>query len=44
MLSTRRDLCTPAIADQLAILQDKIQSFEDARAHIQRSIGQLLEN
>lgn len=46
MLSTRGDLFPPAIADQLAILQDRVQPFDGAlaRAHIERSVGQPLEN
>ncbi|MFT4465641.1 MAG: ubiquinone biosynthesis regulatory protein kinase UbiB [Sodalis sp. (in: enterobacteria)] len=46
MLSTRRDLFPPAIADQLAMLQDRVQPFDGAlaRAHIERSMGQPLEN
>ncbi|WP_074012323.1 ubiquinone biosynthesis regulatory protein kinase UbiB [Candidatus Sodalis sp. SoCistrobi] len=45
MLSTRRDLFPPAIADQLAMLQDRVQPFDGAlaRAHIERSMGQPLE-
>ncbi|MGL9773372.1 MAG: ubiquinone biosynthesis regulatory protein kinase UbiB [Sodalis sp. (in: enterobacteria)] len=44
MLSTRRDLFPPAIADQLAMLQDRVQPFDGAlaRAHIERSMGQPL--
>ncbi|AHF74840.1 Ubiquinone biosynthesis monooxygenase UbiB [Candidatus Sodalis pierantonius str. SOPE] len=46
MLSTRRDLFPPAIADQLAMLQDRVQPFDGAlaRTHIERSMGQSLEN
>lgn len=47
MLSTRRDLFSIAIAEQLTILQDKVQPFDGAlaRAHIERSMGgQPLEN
>ncbi|OIV46899.1 ubiquinone biosynthesis regulatory protein kinase UbiB [Sodalis sp. TME1] len=46
MLSPRRDLFPPAIADQLAMLQDRVQPFDGAlaRAHIERSMGQPLEN
>lgn len=45
MLSTRRDLFPPAIADQLAMLQDRVQPFDGAlaRVHIERSMGQPLE-
>lgn len=45
MLSTRRDLFPPTIADQLAMLQDRVQPFDGARAraHIERSMGQPLE-
>lgn len=44
MLSTRRDLFPPDIADQLAMLQDKVQPFEGALAHIELSMGQAIEN
>ncbi|SNC59061.1 ubiquinone biosynthesis regulatory protein kinase UbiB [Sodalis endosymbiont of Henestaris halophilus] len=46
MLSTRRDLFLPDIADQLALLQDRVQPFDGsiARVHIERSMGQPIEN
>lgn len=46
MFSTRHDLFPPAIADQLAMLQDRVQPFDGAlaRAYIERSMGQPLEN
>lgn len=37
MLSTRRDLFAPAIADQLALLQDRVTPFDGALAR--RQIG-----
>ncbi|RLR17938.1 ubiquinone biosynthesis regulatory protein kinase UbiB [Sodalis-like symbiont of Bactericera trigonica] len=45
MLSTRRDLFPQPIADQLAMLQDRVPPFDgaQARAHIERSMGQPLE-
>lgn len=41
MLSTRRDLFPPHIADQLALLQDKVAPFDGvlARQQIEQSIG-----
>ena len=41
MLSTRRDLLSPAIANELARLQDKVPPFpsEDAQAIIKSSLG-----
>ncbi len=46
MLSTRRDLFPPAIADQLALLQDQVASFDGklARQYIEASLGGPLEN
>lgn len=46
MLSTRRDLFPPAIADQLALLQDRVQPFEGekARFYIEQAMGGKLEN
>ncbi|MEQ4676263.1 ubiquinone biosynthesis regulatory protein kinase UbiB [Providencia vermicola] len=45
MLSTRRDLFPPAIADQLSLLQDKVASFDGklARGYIEASLGGPLE-
>lgn len=45
MLSTRRDLFPPAIADQLTLLQDRVAPFDGelARQHIERSLGVPLE-
>lgn len=45
MLSTRRDLFAPAIADQLAMLQDRVKPFDGAlaRRHIEKAMGQPLE-
>ncbi|GAB1441044.1 hypothetical protein MASR2M36_38290 [Providencia sp.] len=45
MLSTRRDLFPPAIADQLSLLQDKVASFDGklARGYIEGSLGGPLE-
>lgn len=42
MLSTRRDLLPPDIADELAYLQDRVPSFpgELARVQIEKSLGQ----
>ncbi|MEI7163609.1 ubiquinone biosynthesis regulatory protein kinase UbiB [Pectobacterium versatile] len=41
MMSTRRDLFPPAIADQLAMLQDKVEPFDGklAREQIELSMG-----
>lgn len=41
MLSTRRDLFPPQIADQLALLQDKVAPFDGkkARQYIENSFG-----
>ncbi|MGL6175633.1 MAG: AarF/UbiB family protein, partial [Vibrionaceae bacterium] len=45
MLSTRRDLFPAEIADQLALLQDKVAPFscELARAQIEQALGGKLE-
>lgn len=45
MMSTRRDLFPPVIADQLALLQDQVESFDGelARRHIEASMGGKLE-
>lgn len=45
MMSTRRDLFPPAIADQLALLQDRVASFDGAlaRKHIEIAMGGPLE-
>lgn len=45
MLSTRRDLFPPTIADQLSLLQDKVASFDGklARQYIEASLGGPLE-
>ncbi|MBA0185142.1 ubiquinone biosynthesis regulatory protein kinase UbiB [Pectobacterium versatile] len=44
MMSTRRDLFPPAIADQLAMLQDKVEPFDGklAREQIELSMGGIL--
>ncbi|MEE3652238.1 MULTISPECIES: ubiquinone biosynthesis regulatory protein kinase UbiB [unclassified Brenneria] len=47
MMSTRRDLFPPAIADQLAMLQDRVEPFDGmlARKQIELSMGGIpLEN
>ncbi|AFP85234.1 ubiquinone biosynthesis regulatory protein kinase UbiB [secondary endosymbiont of Ctenarytaina eucalypti] len=46
MLSTRRDLFSKTISDQLVMLQDKVQPFDGslARIHIERSMEQPLES
>ncbi len=43
MLSTRRDLFPPAIADQLALLQDKVAPFDGklAKQQIEKAMGDL---
>lgn len=43
MMSTRRDLFPPNIADQLALLQDRVASFDGAlaRKHIEIAMGAL---
>lgn len=45
MLSTRRDLFPPDIANELALLQDQVEPFpgELARAQIERELGGRLE-
>ncbi len=45
VLSTRRDLLPPEIADELAALQDKVAPFDSAlaRAQIERSLGKPVE-
>ncbi|AUG98525.1 ubiquinone biosynthesis regulatory protein kinase UbiB [Prodigiosinella confusarubida] len=45
MMSTRRDLFPPAIADQLAMLQDRVAPFDGAlaRKQIEASMGGSLE-
>lgn len=45
MMSTRRDLFPPEIADQLAFLQDQVECFSGdiARASIEKSLGGKLE-
>ena len=46
MLSTRRDLFPPEIADELALLQDQVDAFDGkiARAQIEQALGGRLEN
>ncbi|MCG8708318.1 ubiquinone biosynthesis regulatory protein kinase UbiB [Brenneria sp. 4F2] len=43
MMSTRRDLFPPAIADQLAMLQDRVEPFDGrlARKQIELSMGDI---
>lgn len=45
MLSTRRDIFSNPIADQLAMLQDRVQPFDGAQAriYIEQAIGNSLE-
>lgn len=45
MLSTRRDLFPPEIADQLAALQDKVPPFDGKKAkqQIEKSLGHAVE-
>ncbi|QHM72836.1 ubiquinone biosynthesis regulatory protein kinase UbiB [Mixta intestinalis] len=45
MMSTRRDLFPPQIADQLAILQDRVAPFDGTRAkeQIEKSLGGPIE-
>ncbi|PKH19569.1 ubiquinone biosynthesis regulatory protein kinase UbiB [Enterobacterales bacterium CwR94] len=45
MMSTRRDLFPPVIADQLAMLQDRVAPFdgEKAREQIEKSLGGPIE-
>ena len=46
MMSTRRDLFPPLIADQLAILQDRVAPFDgaQAKAQIEKSLGGPVES
>lgn len=45
MLSTRRDLFRPEIADELALLQDQVEAYDGAiaRQQIERALGGKLE-
>lgn len=45
MLSTRRDLFSPELADQLALLQDQVDPFDgkQAKAIIEQALGDKLE-
>ncbi|NBI13528.1 ubiquinone biosynthesis regulatory protein kinase UbiB [[Haemophilus] felis] len=45
MLSTRRDLFPPEIADELALLQDQVEAFDGklARQQIEQALGAPLE-
>ncbi len=45
MMSTRRDLFPPHIADQLALLQDKVAPFDGhlAKQHMEQALGGPLE-
>ncbi|EJN6959655.1 TPA: ubiquinone biosynthesis regulatory protein kinase UbiB [Photobacterium damselae] len=45
MLSTRRDLFPPHIADQLALLQDQVEPFDGelAKAQMEQALGGALE-
>jgi ubiquinone biosynthesis protein len=45
MMSTRRDLFPPQIADELALLQDRVPPFDgrQARRHIEAALGGPLE-
>ncbi|AKC60176.1 ubiquinone biosynthesis regulatory protein kinase UbiB [Blochmannia endosymbiont of Polyrhachis (Hedomyrma) turneri] len=45
MLSTRRDICSDSIVDQLKILQDRVEPFDGllAKQHIERAIGHSLD-
>lgn len=45
MMSTRRDLFPPHIADQLALLQDQVEPFDGrlAKQHMEESLGGPLE-
>ncbi|NCB58214.1 MAG: ubiquinone biosynthesis regulatory protein kinase UbiB, partial [Gammaproteobacteria bacterium] len=45
MLSTRRDLLPPDLAEELALLQDRVPSFDGelARKQIEQSLGQPIE-
>ncbi|MDC0611190.1 ubiquinone biosynthesis regulatory protein kinase UbiB [Vibrio sp.] len=46
MMSTRRDLFPPHIADQLALLQDNVAPFDGhlAKQHIEKALGGDVEN
>ncbi|QLB12422.1 2-octaprenylphenol hydroxylase [Bisgaardia hudsonensis] len=46
MLSTRRDLFPPEIADELALLQDQVEAFDGkiAREQIEQALGGNLDN
>ncbi|MCG7496712.1 ubiquinone biosynthesis regulatory protein kinase UbiB [Vibrio sp. Of7-15] len=46
MMSTRRDLFPPLIADQLALLQDQVESFDGqlAKNQMEAALGGPLEN
>ncbi len=45
MISTRRDLLPPEMADELALLQDRVAPYdgEAARAEIERALGKKVE-
>ncbi|MFA0441066.1 ubiquinone biosynthesis regulatory protein kinase UbiB [Vibrio sp. 10N.286.49.C2] len=45
MMSTRRDLFPPHIADQLALLQDQVSAFDGelAKTHIEKALGGPVE-
>lgn len=46
MISTRRDLFSPEIANQLALLQDQVEPFDGklAKAQMEKALGGSLEN
>ncbi|BCL68175.1 putative protein kinase UbiB [Vibrio nigripulchritudo] len=46
MMSTRRDLFPPHIADQLALLQDQVASFDEqlAKEQMEKALGGSLDN
>ncbi|WP_240126928.1 ubiquinone biosynthesis regulatory protein kinase UbiB [Thermomonas alba] len=46
VLSTRRDLLPPDIADELALLQDRVAPFpgEQARALVEQALGRAIES
>ncbi|PJC85179.1 ubiquinone biosynthesis regulatory protein kinase UbiB [Vibrio sp. HA2012] len=46
MMSTRRDLFPPHLADQLALLQDQVEAFDGelARQYMESALGGKLEN
>ncbi len=46
ILSTRRDLVPPDIADELALLQDRVAPFdgEEARALVERALGRSIDD